>query len=207
MHYRRLNMVVVITGGIGSGKSEVCRIFRRLGVNAVYNADQKVKALYGGVPGLLDTIERSLRLTLRNQDGSFCPASLAKVIFNDRAALQIVEKIVFPYLKEDFNTWVKDYADEHIVLFESATILEKEDFDGFGDRVILVDAPVELRKCRAADRDRLPKERIEERMSNQQQMNSFADCQDRVDYIIVNDGTLEELENKVRIIYNKLINN
>ena len=73
--------------------------------------------------------------------------------------------------------------------------------------MILVDAPVELRKCRAADRDRLPKERIEERMSNQQQMNSFADCQDRVDYIIVNDGTLEELENKVRIIYNKLINN
>jgi len=199
--------IVVVTGGIGSGKSEVCRLFSELGVKGIYNADQRVKALYSSVPEMLVSIENALHASCRTPDGCFSPSLLAKVIFSDADALKTVEEIVFPYLKEDFNTWIKDFADEKIVLFESATILEKEEFDGFGDYVVFVDAPSELRKCRAAERDRLPKESIAERMKHQVKMDSFSAVQEKIDHVLLNDGTYEELENKVKELYNKLINN
>ena len=198
---------VIITGGIGSGKSEVCRIFAGLGVKAIYNADSRVKTLYCSVSGLLEEIEEALKVNLRTQDGCFCPSSLAKVIFSDTDALRTVEDMVFPYLKEDFNAWIKDFTEEKIVLFESATILEKEEFDGFGDYVIFVDAPAELRKSRAAGRDKCSEERIEERMKHQARMESFYAFQDKVDYLLVNSGTYDELEKKVKELCNKLINN
>ena len=133
-------IILVVTGGIGSGKSEVCRILANKGLTAQYNADSRVKELYTSVPGLLESIEQKLDCVLRDECGRFVPQSLAKRIFSDRQALEIVESLVFPALVEDFRGFAQGFGDG-IVVFESATILEKPQFDGFGDKVILVDAP------------------------------------------------------------------
>ena len=73
---------LVITGGIGSGKSEVCRILERYGVVARYDADARVKALYSAHPTLLDDIEKALECRLRNDDGCFVPSLLSARIFS-----------------------------------------------------------------------------------------------------------------------------
>ena len=198
-------LTLVVTGGIGSGKSEVCRILAEKGVTAQYNADAKVKELYDRVPGMLDSIEAKLGCGLRDDSGKFVPALLAQRIFTDRAALEEVETIVFPALMDDFRSYAGSSAEE-IVVFESATILEKPQFDGFADKVVLVDAPVQTRLERACMRDGTDKEKVMARMANQKLMNAISEgaVDPRVDAVVINDGTLDTLSDRIEIVMSDL---
>ena len=186
--------VLVVTGGIGSGKSLVCRILKEKYGIPVYEADQRAKRLYVEVPAMLQEIESALGRRLRNDDGSFAPMILADVIFNDPKALCQVEDILFPVMKQDFAEWAEG-QDAEVVAFESATVLEKPQFDGFGDIVILVNAPLDVRTARAMSRDGASKERIQSRMNAQPLMNrlSQGEADPRVDHVIDNGSTEEDL--------------
>lgn len=197
--------ILVITGGIGSGKSEVCRILAQKGLTVQYNADAKVKELYDTVPGLLESIEDRLGCCLRDEAGKFVPRCLAQRIFVDRQALETVESLVFPALMEDFLAFAGNSGSPFVV-FESATILEKPQFDGFGDRVILVDAPVSMRMERAYRRDGADREAVKARMANQKKMNALSEgaTDPRIDAVIVNDGSIAILEQKIEIMMSDL---
>ena len=190
--------VLIVTGGIGSGKSLVCRMLtEKLGI-PVYEADARAKALYAEMPSMLDDIEKSLGVCLRDHSGVFVPKKLADLIFTDSDALRKVEDIVFPQLKNDFSKWAEVQGKE-VVALESATVLEKEQFDDFGDMVLLVDAPKSVRLSRACSRDRQNEEKIMERMAAQPLMNMISDggsCE-RVDHVIVNDSTVDDLYGKL----------
>ena len=199
-------MVIVITGGIGSGKSEVCRILREMGFCAQYNADTRAKALYEEHPSLLADIESALGCSLRDEDGRFVPARLAARIFSDPAALKIVEAHLFPVMIDDFSSFAGSCG-EDVVVFESATVLEKPQFEGFGDKIILVDAPFEVRLERACRRDGADPEKVLARMHNQKLMNELsAGGEDpRIDCRIVNDCSMNELVCRTQIAINSLI--
>ena len=185
--------VVVVTGGIGSGKTSVCRLLvEKYGI-PVYEADRRAKELYAESPSMLDRMESVLEVSLRDDSGEFVPARLADVIFNDADALGMVEDMLFPVMKEDFASWAKGYE---TVAFESATILEKPQFDGFGDIVLLVDAPVPLRLARAMERDCVDEAEVISRMEAQPLMNFLSEGGriSRVDHVLMNDSSLEKLD-------------
>jgi dephospho-CoA kinase len=195
--------ILVITGGIGSGKSEVCRILQECYSCGVYNADERVKFLYDIHPTLLNDIETLTGDSLRDGEGRFVPSRLSARIFSDRRLLKEVEKLVFPALMDDFRSWAEGYADDRFVVFESATILEKPELRGFGDKVVLVDSLVETRLERACLRDSAPRESIYARMLNQKMMNSISDgeMKPEVDAVIHNLGTLSDLRySTIRVI-------
>ena len=187
--------ILVVTGGIGSGKSEVCRILHEEFGCGVYNADRRVKQLYDVHPTLLEDIESMTGVGMRDEDGRFVPSRLSALIFSDRKILEAVERLVFPALKDDFGKWKESYATDDFVVLESATILEKPELDGFGDKIIVVDAPMSERMERASVRDGVTKESICARMQNQKMMNSISegDIVPEVDYVIHNTGSLEDL--------------
>lgn len=199
-------MVIVITGGIGSGKSEVCRILREMGFCAQYNADTRAKALYEEHPSLLADIESSLGCSLRDEDGRFVPARLAARIFNEPNSLELVEARLFPVMMDDFASFAGNCG-ERVVVFESATVLEKPQFEGFGDKIVLVDAPFEVRLERACRRDGADPEKVLARMHSQKLMNELsAGGEDpRIDCRIVNDCSLDELVCRTKIAINSLI--
>ena len=141
--------VIVVTGGIGSGKSSACRFLEKEYGWPVYYADSKVKELYVKSPDLLDSIEKELDCRFRNDEGVFVPSLLAAVIFSDKTALDKVEALVFPQLMADFDQWKSVYDSPYVIL-ESATILEKPALKGVGDITVLVDAPLGIRAARAA---------------------------------------------------------
>ncbi len=201
--------ILVVTGGIGSGKSEVCRILKDMGFDAQYNADRRVKALYSEHPTLLDEIEESLHVSLRDSDGTFQPKRLSEIIFADRSALDKVETIVFPVLTDDFSSFASMHSDEKIIIFESATILEKPFFNGFGDKTVFVAAPYSTRLSRACMRDGADREAVEARMSNQELMNSISEGMDdqRIDAVIINDSGLGELKERTREVISHLFDN
>lgn len=198
--------ILVVTGGIGSGKSEVCRILQECYSCGVYNADERVKFLYEAHPTLLDDIEKLTGESMRDESGRFVPARLSARIFSDRRLLKEVEKLVFPALMEDFSVWAEDYADDRFVVFESATILEKPELQGFGDKIVLVDALVETRLERACLRDSVPRESIYARMLNQKMMNSISEGETKaeVDAVIHNLGTLSDLRYSTIRVINEL---
>lgn len=190
--------ILVVTGGIGSGKSEVCRILGELGIRYIYDADSRAKELYVSHKTLLNDIEEQLGQSFCNE-GAFQPRLLAARIFSDKSALAKVEELLFPAMIEDFNHFADGAGQDEIVVFESATILEKPQFDGFADKVLLVDAPYELRLERACRRDSATREAVEARMSNQVLMNELSAgyVDPRVDYRLINDGPCGQLKDKV----------
>lgn len=202
-------MVIVVTGGIGSGKSQACRIISERYGFPVYEADVRVKHLYDEFPELTASLEKSLGCRLRNEAGYFIPSVLSERIFADPKALETVEAHVFPYLQKDFESYALENPG-HIV-FESATILEKPWFEGFGDAVLLIDAPVSLRLDRASRRDNADEMKVRARVNAQPLMNAFSDgtisdypedslfgkARQRVSCIINNDADLAEFEESV----------
>ncbi len=201
--------VLVITGGIGSGKSEVCRILHDMGMTAQYNADIKVKSLYDEHPTLLKDIEYALGEDLRDQEGKFQPQKLSNIIFKSRSALKKVESLVFPALIDDFENFRRSRQDDEFIIFESATILEKPFFDDFGDRRILVDAPYDIRRDRACMRDKSTRGSVEARMACQPLMNALSEGGEdpRIDAVIMNDAGIEELKERTREVISQLIDN
>ena len=199
-------MVIVITEGIGSGKSEVCRILKNMGFCAQYNADTRAKALYEEHPSLLADIESALGCSLRDEDGRFVPARLAARIFNEPDSLALVEARLFPVMMDDFESFAGNCG-ERVVVFESATVLEKPQFEGFGDKIVLVDAPFETRLERACRRDGTDREKVLARMHNQKLMNELsAGGEDpRIDCRIVNDCSIDDLVCRTKIAINTLI--
>ena len=170
---------ILVTGPIGSGKSEVCRYLASLDF-PVYDCDSRTKMLYSLVPGLKCSIEERLGI----------PWSQIGTVFSDPDRLRALEEMVYPHVVEDLNAW-KAAQTAPLVFVESAIALDKPQFDGLYDRVLLVTAPFALRvqrNPRAAERDALQR---------------FDPA--RIDLTVENDGTQEELQLKIRQLICKLI--
>ena len=192
--------VLIVTGGIGSGKSTVCSMLSKDYGYPVYEADRRVKELYLEHPSLLADIEVALGESFRNEEGVFQPAGLAARIFSDKSELMKVESLVFPVLTEDFFMWKEANSDKDCVVLESATILEKPSLLGLGDYVLVVDAPLQMRIERAAGRDSVSDELVRTRVENQTLMNeiSAGHIPDTVDFVIKNDSDVDTLAERLK---------
>lgn len=170
---------VLVTGPIGSGKSEVCRYLASEGY-PVYDCDSRTKALYETVPGLKARIEKSLGIRW----------SEIGVIFTDSARRETLEKMVYPLLIGDINAW-KASLDRDLAFIESAIALQKPELDGLYDLVLMVTAPLTVREGRnpkVRDRDSL------------QEFD-----RDRIDFRIDNDSSIEVLHLKIDDLLCRLI--
>lgn len=196
-------MTVAVTGGIGSGKSLVCSMLAARGV-PVYDSDSRTKALYQSVPGLARRISVALGAEVCRPDGTLDKAALAASVFSDAGRLKVLEGIVYPEVRKDFLAW-KDAVDSGcgFVVLESAVILEKPIFRDIIDKVLLVDAPEQLRLERAMERDGAGADAVRRRMSRQGIFGGR--CLPQADFLIVNDGDVDSLEAKVDDFYGRLM--
>ena len=183
-------MTAAVTGGIGSGKTEVCHFLESRGI-PVYDADSRTKALYDEDPSLVDAISRAMGRDVRGSDGRLDRRLLAGMVFSDAAKLSSLEEIVHPRVLDDFCGWKDSHADSKLVVIESAIILQKPAFRNLADIVILVDAPDETRIVRACKRDGADRKSIEARIASQKTDRHEAD------YIIENDSDIETLRSRV----------
>ncbi len=199
-------MILVLTGGIGSGKSTAARILNESFGCPVYDADSAVKRLYVSHPHLLSDIESDAGRKFTDADGVFRPSLMADWIFGNPDAIAAVENRVFPVLLEDFESWKVQY--EGWVIFESATILEKPFFKGLGDAVLIIDAPIELRVERALARDKAGREKIMARVAEQRLMNDISQGRNIPEgaYVCRNDGNMDALRNELKEIFETIIN-
>ncbi len=162
---------LAVTGGIGSGKSYIVRMFAALGV-PVYDADSRTKELYVSDQGLLAGLKSVLGDDLV-RDGVLDRQYMASRIFSDKSLLKKVEELVFPRVINDFRKWkLSMEATPHegigrFVIMESAIYLEKPSLSGTADRVLTVTCPVDVRVRRVMERSAMSREQVLERIANQ----------------------------------------
>ena len=181
-----------ITGGIGSGKSTVCRIFAERGI-AVYDSDAAAKRL------MQEDVALREKLTARfgaatYPNGILDRKYLASIVFKDAVALADLDAAVHPAVWQDFERWVARQQGEY-VLFESAILFECALASQF-DKTVAVLAPRALRIERVCRRDGSNPEAVEARIAAQDDDDTVSA---RADYTIVNIHEDELAEDVARL--------
>jgi dephospho-CoA kinase len=172
---------VGVTGGIGSGKSIICKVFYNLGI-PVYQADKEAKRLMGE--------NESIRTGLVGffggevfQDEELNRKYLAGRIFSDPEARIFVNSLVHPVVREDFTGWVQNQGRAPYVIEEAALLFETAAWKEL-DYNILIEAAVETRIARIIRRDGLERADVLARMASQMDPGQSMEY---ADFIINND--------------------
>ncbi|WP_299672489.1 dephospho-CoA kinase [uncultured Polaribacter sp.] len=191
-------MVVGLTGGIGSGKTTVAKLFQKFDTVAVYIADLEAKKLMNASKVIKNQIiaEFGAASYKKNQLNR---TYLSSLVFNNKKKLQILNSIVHPAVKRDFRNFVVAHKDKSYIIYESAILFESNSQHQF-DFVITVFTHLEERISRVIKRDHTTKEEVLKRIHNQWKEDKkllFSN------YIIEN-NTLRNTENQVKKIHNIL---
>lgn len=174
-----------ITGGIGSGKSLVCKIFAQFGV-PVYDADSHAKELMTTDGILISHIKKEFGDLSYNPDGSLNRAYLGDHVFFSEEKLLKLNNMVHPRVALDYEKWLSHHWDKRYILKEAALLFETGSYRTL-DKIIVVSAPESLRLKRVLNRDVYRtveqfKGIVEKQMPEDEKLK-------RADYIIVNDDT------------------
>ncbi|RNC79803.1 MAG: dephospho-CoA kinase [Winogradskyella sp.] len=191
------NIIVGITGGIGSGKSTICKFFESYGV-AVYYADIEAKELMNRSK----VIRRKLKTLFGEKayfDNKLNRAFLRKKIFNDRSLLEKMNAIVHPKVGAHFNRWLKKQTSPYIL--KEVAIIFENNLQNQYDYIITVVADEQERIKRVLKRDTTDLRSIKAIINNQLPDENKIE---QSDFVIYNDD-LEEAKSQSRLIHQKLL--
>jgi dephospho-CoA kinase len=189
-------VLIGITGSIGSGKSTVAEVFEEEGI-PVLRADLIAKELMQHDPAMQEAIRATFGPEAY-RDGELDRRFLASQIFSDREKLERMNAIVHPRTIAEQGIRARRLIDQgaKVVACEAALIFESGG-EGRFDYIVVVDAPPEIRFERAAERDRVSVEEIGRRDAMQIPAKEKVD---RADFVIRNDGGIEELRERARFV-------
>ncbi len=189
-------MIVVITGGIGSGKSVITKIVASLGYK-VYDCDSRAKMLMTESHKVKDSLIKAFGEKCYLSDGSIDKSYLSNIVFKDKKALKVINSIVHPAVKEDILNVYKRCAGE--VLFVETAIFKESNLHDIVDRVWVVEAPIELRIERVIKRNCNSEKDVRARIENQNSSFDFIKDKD----VIINDG-IEPILPRIEILIKNL---
>lgn len=184
-------MRIGITGGIGSGKSYVCKRLASMGID-VYDCDSAAKRIIRTSPAIREALTRLIGPDTYSIDGQLNKAAVASFLLASESNAHAIDAIVHPAVAADFRQSNKEWM-ECAILYESG-------FDRLVDKIVLVYAPDEVRIQRVMQRDGISRNKVLEWMGRQWPQD---EVRKRADYEIINDGTqnlntqLEELLDKI----------
>ena len=192
-------ITVGLTGGIGSGKSEVARLLAEHGA-VVVDADALAReALAPGSPGSAAVLEEFGPDVLA-PDGSIDRARLGRLVFADAAGRAALEGIVHPYVGRRSAELMAAAPADAVVVYDVPLLVEKGLQDGF-EVVVVVDAADETRLRRLVDVRGMPEQDARERMAAQASREARLAV---ADHVLPNDGDLAELAEQVSRLWAEL---
>jgi dephospho-CoA kinase len=191
-------LTVGITGGIGAGKTTVCKIFEELGAKVIY-ADELAKEIMENDESLKKKIKKIFG-EKSYIGGKLNRKFIADIIFSSDEKRKLLESIVHPAVIKRILSDLKKIADKgkyNFVIVEAALIFESG-FDKELDYVLVVDADDEIKIKRIMERDKCSKEEVLKRMRAQLDSKIKREL---ADMVIINDGDIDELRKKVSFFY------
>lgn len=156
-------IMIGLTGGIGSGKSMVAKVFATLGIS-VFNADEEAKRIMQTSPEIKTKLIEQFGSDIYNESG-LDKEKLASIVFNDPFQLQLLNTFVHPLTIQAAKDWAAKQTSPYVIK-EAALIFESGSADGLL-KVIGVTAPLSLKIHRVMQRDGITKDQVDARMRNQ----------------------------------------
>ena len=191
-------MKVGLTGGIGAGKSTVADLFSQKGAVVIRSDELARQVIEPQTPGFQQVIDRFGKEFV-NSEGYIDRAKLAQIVFQDDAALKDLEKIVHPLVRSKTNQIIDQHTSETIIVNEIPLLLEKK-MESLFDFLVIVISSEKNRLERLSQRG-LTTEQASARMAKQV---SDDERKAAADFLIVNDGNLDQLEVDVEKIWQTL---
>lgn len=155
--------IIGLTGGIGSGKTTIANYFAEMGV-PLYIADDEAKIVMQS-----EKIVQQIKLAFGDslfENDVLNRAKLAEIVFNNADKLAILNSIVHPAVKEDFELWLLKNEKYDYVIYEAAILFESGRYKEC-DVIVTVTAPEEIRIERVVKRDKTTREQVLSRMKMQ----------------------------------------
>jgi len=190
---------VGITGGIGSGKTWVCRVFQHLGV-PLFNADEEVKNLYQTDETLKGLLITEFGNSAYTPSGDFNKAFFREILV-DSNMRESLNQIVHPLVFKRFEEWSSEQKSPYVI--KEAAILFESGADKTVDKSIGVFAPLEIRMERVIARDNRTREEIQIIMNMQLSDDAL---KSKVDYTIINDnehGVIDQVRDLHQVLVNE----
>ena len=191
-------MKVGLTGVIGAGKSTVADLFSQKGAVVIRSDELARQVIEPQTPGFQQVIDRFGK-DLLNAEGYIDRAKLAQIVFKDDAALKDLENIIHPLVRSKTNQIIDQHTSETIIVNEIPLLLEKK-MESLFDFLVIVISSEKNRLERLAHRG-LTAEQATARMAKQV---SDDERKAAADFLIVNDGNLDQLEADVEKIWQTL---
>ena len=190
-----------VTGGIGSGKTAACRMLEALGARVFY-ADREARKLMEEEKTVRQAVTEAFGAESYRADGTLNRAFLAGEVFGDAEKTQRLNRIVHPRVFEAFAV-ARDKAEREGValLVHEAALIYEAGGDAHLDAVAVVDAPEDVRIARVMQRDGVTETQVRARMGHQL---PAAALRRRADYVLDNDGSLEDLYPQVERVYQEM---
>lgn len=160
-----MSVIVIITGGIGSGKSVVCRILGCLGFR-VYDCDSRAKRIMDDDISIKREIAERVTPHALRADMSLDRGHIAEVVFSDKSKLEALNAIVHGAVRKDIEAWARRHADDRMLFIETA-IPKSSGLENIADAIWIVEAPADVRIPRVCLRNDLDPESVARRMESQ----------------------------------------
>lgn len=190
-------IIVALTGNIGSGKSTVAKMFKKLSV-PVYNSDKKAKKLMQSSK----KVRTAIMALLGDEayvDKKLNRKYIAQKVFENKELLGRLNGIVHPVVRKDFIKWAKKQKSPYVIQ-ESAIIFENG-LQDFYDKIVLITAPKEIRVKRVMERDQVSQPEILARMGSQWDDERKKDLSD----FVIDNISLKETRLKVQEVHKHLL--
>ena len=191
-------MIVGLTGGIASGKSTVSNLFRKYGIEIV-DADKVAKEVSEKKESI-EKISNIFGKDILDSDGKIVREKLREKAFKNRELLQELNKIIHPQVMEYFKRKKEENSKDEILIFDIPLLYETK-MEYLCDKIIVVGVDVQKQIRRVVARDGNSEELAKKIIFNQMPLDEKIK---KADIVIMNDGTLDELEAKVMKIYREL---
>lgn len=192
-------MKVGLTGGIGAGKSTVADMFSKLGAVVIRSDELARQVIEPNTPGFQKVLSRFGNQILQ-ENGSIDRTKLAQIVFNDQSALKDLEEIIHPLVRNKTNEIIDAQTQETIVVNEVPLLLEKNMENLFDFLVVVISSEKNrinrLLKRGISEVD--AKKRMKLQVSDEQRKTS-------ADFLIANDGNMEQLEADVSKVWQALL--
>lgn len=174
-----------ITGGIGSGKTTVCDVFKALGI-PVYDADYWARWLINNHPALKKGIVDLFGSEAYAADGAYNRPYVSEIVFTQKEKRQALNALVHPLVEQHSRQWHAEQAAQgHPYTLKEAALMIESGSSRHLDALIVVTAPEDLRIQRIMQRDNMPEEQVRNRIASQMPENEKLKY---ADFVVHNDG-------------------
>jgi dephospho-CoA kinase len=194
--------VIAITGGIGSGKSAVAKLFEQWGAQTV---DADILAREVVEPGSegFQRVVQNFSPDMVLADGSLNRPKLASIIFSDQEKKALLESLLHPLIRERWLSQLEQLkkGNPPLIAYIVPLFFESTAHMPEIEKVVLISAPEETRIARIMSRDLFPRRIAELRIKAQLPDSAKID---KSDYVIKNDASLEQLESRAREVFGEL---